>query len=91
MFVIHYLTYFSLFLIVLTEKDKFINAIKDDFYHKVIEAKCTKVAARRCIKISKNSQENTCPGVSFLIKFLIKGPATLIRNRLWHRCFHVNF
>ena len=50
MFIIHYLAYLFLFLIVLTEKDKSISAIEDDFYHKVIEAKCTEVAARRCIK-----------------------------------------
>ena len=50
MFIIHYLAYLFLFLIVLTEKDKSRSAIEDDFYHKVIEAKCTEVAARRCIK-----------------------------------------
>ena len=50
MFIIHYLTYFFLFLIVLIEKDKSISAIEDDFYLKVIEAKCTEAAARRCIK-----------------------------------------
>ena len=50
MFIIHYLAYLFLFLIVLTEKDKSISAIENDFYHKVIEAKCTEAAARRCIK-----------------------------------------
>ena len=56
MFIIHYsllclfITYLFLFLIVLTEKNKSISAIEDDFYRKVIEAKCTEVAARRCIK-----------------------------------------
>ena len=40
-------------------------AIEDDFYHNVIEAKCTEAVAQRCIKkvfleISQNSQENTC-------------------------------
>ena len=50
MFIIHYFTYLFLFLIALTEKDKSICAIEDDFYHKVIEAKCTEAAARRCIK-----------------------------------------
>ena len=33
------------------------------------------------LKISENSQENTCTRVSFLIKL----------KRLWHRCFLVNF
>ena len=50
MFVIHYLTYLFLFLNVLTEKDKRISAVEGDLYHKVIEAKCTEAAARRCIK-----------------------------------------
>ena len=42
---------------------------------------------RRCsiknvfVEISQNSQENTCARLSFLIK----------KNRLWHRCFPVNF
>ena len=38
---IHYLTYLFIFRIALTEKYKSIKAIEDDFYHKVIEAKCT--------------------------------------------------
>ena len=50
MFIIHYLTYLFLFLIALTEKNKSISATEDDFYRKVIEAKCTEAAARRCIK-----------------------------------------
>ena len=50
MFTINYLTYLFLFFIGLTEKDKSISAIEDDFYHKVIETKCTEAAARRCIK-----------------------------------------
>ena len=39
------------------------------------------------LEISQNSQENTCGRVSFLIKL----PATLLKKRLWHRCFPVNF
>ena len=50
MFIINYLTYLFLFLIVLTEKDKSISDIEDDFYHKAIESKCTKATSRRCIK-----------------------------------------
>ena len=38
---IHYLTYLFLFRIVLTEKYESIKAIEDDFYHKVIAAKCS--------------------------------------------------
>ena len=35
------------------------------------------------LTISQISQENTCVRVSFLIK--------LLKKRLWHRCFPVNF
>ena len=38
---IHYLTYLFLFRIALTEKYKSVKAIEDDFYDKVIEAKCS--------------------------------------------------
>ena len=42
------------------------------------------------LEISQNSQENTFARVSFLIK-LQAPPATLLKKRLWHRCFPVNF
>ena len=35
------------------------------------------------LEIPQNSQENTCTRVSF--------SATLLKKRLWHRCFPVNF
>ena len=35
------------------------------------------------------SQENTCATVSFLIKLQTR-PATLLKKKLWHRCFSVN-
>ena len=44
---------------------------------------------RRCsvkklfLEISQNSQENACARVSFLI--------SLLKRRLWHLCFPVNF
>ena len=41
MFIIHFLTCLFIFHIALTEKYKIITAREDDFYHKVIEAKCT--------------------------------------------------
>ena len=41
-------------------------------------------------KISQNSQKNTCAGVS-LIKLQAFRPATLLKERLWHMCFPVNF
>ena len=45
------------------------------------------------LKISQNSQENTCARVSFLIKSQTLGlrPATVLKKRLWYRCFPVNF
>ena len=65
MFIIHYLTHLFLFCIALSEKFKSIKAIEEDFYRKVIEAKCTEAVAQRCIKkvfleISQNSQEGAC-------------------------------
>ena len=38
------------------------------------------------LEISQNSQENTCARVYFLMK-LQEGLATLLKKRLWHRCF----
>ena len=42
------------------------------------------------LEISQNSQKNTCARVSFLIKLQAR-PVTLLKKRLWHRCFPVNF
>ena len=44
-----------------------------------------------CLKISQNSPENTCDRLSFLNKVAGLRPATLLKNRLRHRCFLVNF
>ena len=44
------------------------------------------------LEILENSQEDTCVRVSFLIKLqTFMRPATLLKKRLWHRCFPVNF
>ena len=43
------------------------------------------------LEISQNSQENTCARVSFFNKVAGLRPATLLKKRLWHRCFPVNF
>ena len=43
------------------------------------------------LKISQNSQKNTCTRVSFLIKVASLRPATSLKKWLWHRCFSVNF
>ena len=42
------------------------------------------------LEISQNSQENTCARVSFLIKLQV-APAILLKKRLWHWCFSMNF
>ena len=43
------------------------------------------------LKISQNSQENTCARDSFLNKVAgLVWPAALWKKRLWHRCFPVN-
>ena len=42
-------------------------------------------------KISQNSQENTCIGVSFFNKITGLRPATLLKKKLWQTCFPVNF
>ena len=43
------------------------------------------------LEISQNSQENTCPRVSFFNRVVGLRPAILLNKRLWHRCFPVNF
>ena len=41
------------------------------------------------LKILQNSQGNNCARVSFLTK--LQAYSTLLKKRLWHRCFPVNF
>ena len=45
------------------------------------------------LKISQNSQENTCVRISLLMNLQAwsQSPPTLFKKRLWHRCFPVNF
>ena len=43
------------------------------------------------LEISENSQVNTCARVSFLIKFRRHASVSLLKKRLWNRCFPVNF
>ena len=63
-FIIYYLTYLFIFSIVLTEKYKSIKAIEDDFYHKVIEAKCIEAVTRRCSRIfAKFTGKHLCQGL----------------------------
>ena len=57
------------------------------FYIQAVAQRCT--VRKVFLEISQNSQENTCARFSFLIK--LQTPATLLKKRLWHRCFPVNF
>ena len=75
------------------------------FFHKYYVAWAypySEAEVQRCsvkkvfLKISKNSLENTRARVSLLIKlhaYKVAGlrPVTLLKRRLWHRCFPVNF
>ena len=60
-------------------------------------SKLSEAVVRRCsvenlfLEISQNLQENNCARASFLEKRLGLRPATLLKKRLWHRCFPVNF
>ena len=60
-------------------------------YLKATEAATRGVLCKKMfLENSQNSQENTCARVSFLIKLQAR-PATLLKKRLWHRCFPVSF
>ena len=51
-------------------------------------------AKKVTLKVLQNSQENTCTGVSFLIKlqaFVSWKPAILLKKSFWYMCFSVNF
>ena len=51
------------------------------------EVFCTKGA----LKILQNSQENHCARVSFFNKVAGLRSATLLKKRLWQKCFPLNF
>ena len=76
--------------------DKFQAIILDKKKSNLTNTLLTEAVVRRCsvkkvfLEMSQNSQKNTCARVSFLIK-LQAPPATLLKKRLWHRCFPVNF
>ena len=42
------------------------------------------------LKISQNSQDNTCVRVSLLMKLKASDPQLYLKERLWRRCFPVN-
>ena len=64
-------------------------------HYKTLPVATTKEAvSRRCsvkklfLEFSQNSLENTCARISFLIKLQA---SFLLKKRLWHVCFNVNF
>ena len=62
--------------------------------YKYLEAVIQRCSVKKVLsEISENSQENTCARASFLVKLQAWGlrPATLLKKRLLHRCFPVNF
>ena len=67
------------------------------YVYKVIMRIINRIRHRRCsvkkvfLEISQNSQENTCDRVSFLIKLHATLLKNLLKKRLSHRCFPVNF
>ena len=61
---------------------------KQRFHYSIIRSSHGRCSIKKVfLKILQNTQENTSARVSFLIQF----PASLLQNRLWHRCFPVNF
>ena len=66
--------------------------ISRHFKELVIETVALTYSAKKVfLEISQNPQENTCARVSVIIKFEGLRPATLLKKRLWRRCFPVNF
>ena len=91
----------SLGCIMVTYYSASINDLNDCVNFR-IKRVCLEEVSRRCsvkkvfLKISQNSQKNTCARVSFLIKLqaiggVLRTSATLLKKRFWHRCFPVNF
>ena len=72
----------------------YINMNLKSYFKQNSEAVVQRCSVKKVfLEISQNSQENTCARVSFLIKLQDSGlrTATLLKKRLWHRCFPVNF
>ena len=66
-------------------------------YFQIVDYEIPEAVVRRCsvkkmfLKISQNFQENICARVSFLIKLRGLRAATLLKKKLWHKCFPMNF
>ena len=63
-----------------------------DFFSKCRSSRLDVFSKKVFLKISQNSQQNTCARVSFFNKVAGLEPATFIlKMRLWHWCFLMNF
>ena len=62
----------------------FRKKLMNGFYLEAVVQRCSVKKVFR--EISQNSQKNTCVRVSFSIKLQV-----LLKKKLWHRCFPVNF
>ena len=67
--------------------DRNVNIYRSSFQNKeAIAQRCS--VKNALFEILQNSQESTYARVSFLIKLQ---PETLLKKKLWHRCFPPNF
>ena len=63
----------------------------DPLLSRKMHVRCYKQTIKNVfLKVSQNSQENTCAEVYFIIKFKSSGLEILIKKRLQHSCFLVN-
>ena len=59
--------------------------------HKIIRSSHQGCSVKKVfLEILQNSEENTCARASFLIVSGLR-PSTLLKKRLWHKCFPVTF
>ena len=74
--------------------------VSDDCWFKKLFWRGKEAIAGKCsvkkvfFKLLLNSQENSCVGVFFWIELQVSGilrPTTLLKKRLQHSCFPVNF
>ena len=75
-----------------------VSQLKRQKFNKILQTttEVSEPVVRRCsvkkvfLKVSQISQESTCASL-FFYKVASLSPATLLKKRLWHRCFTVNF
>ena len=67
----------------------FMKAQRNQRYTEAVSQRCS--INKVFLEISQEPQENTCARVSFFNKVASLRFATLLKKRLWHRCFPLNF